>query len=125
MAKISKNRKAALAKFDSEKELSLEDAAKLVKEITFTKFDSSSARKQTGRQWGIAFAGVVPFACPYSTHKTGGALFVGRAFRGVGRAGRVGVDPRGALLHAPSGFWGTIAVIVTGWVACGRSDARA
>jgi large subunit ribosomal protein L1 len=41
MAKISKNRKAALAKFDSEKELSLEDAAKLVKEITFTKFDSS------------------------------------------------------------------------------------
>jgi large subunit ribosomal protein L1 len=41
MAKISKNRKAALAKYDSEKELSLEDAAKLVKEITFTKFDSS------------------------------------------------------------------------------------
>jgi large subunit ribosomal protein L1 len=41
MAKISKNRKAALAKYNPEKELSLEDAAKLVKEITFTKFDSS------------------------------------------------------------------------------------
>lgn len=41
MAKVSKNRKAVLAKYNPEKELSLEDAAKLVKEITFTKFDSS------------------------------------------------------------------------------------
>ena len=41
MAKISKNRKAVLAKYDSEKEYSLEDAAKVLKEITFTKFDSS------------------------------------------------------------------------------------
>jgi len=41
MAKISKNRKAVLAKYSPEKEYSLEDASKLVKEITFTKFDSS------------------------------------------------------------------------------------
>ena len=41
MAKISKNRKAVLAKYDSEKEYSLEDAAKVLKEITFTKFDAS------------------------------------------------------------------------------------
>ena len=41
IAKISKNRKAVLAKYNAEKEYSLEDAAKVVKEITFTKFDAS------------------------------------------------------------------------------------
>jgi large subunit ribosomal protein L1 len=41
MAKISKNRKAVLAKYNPEKEYSLEDAAKVLKEISFTKFDSS------------------------------------------------------------------------------------
>jgi large subunit ribosomal protein L1 len=41
MAKISKNRKAVLAKFDLNKEYSLEEAAKMLKDITFTKFDSS------------------------------------------------------------------------------------
>ena len=41
MAKISKNRKAVLAKYSPEKEYSLEDASKLVKEISFTKFDAS------------------------------------------------------------------------------------
>jgi large subunit ribosomal protein L1 len=41
MAKISKNRKAVLAKYNPEKEYSLEDASKLVKEISFVKFDSS------------------------------------------------------------------------------------
>jgi len=41
MAKISKNRKVVLAKYSPEKEYSLEDASKLVKEITFTKFDAS------------------------------------------------------------------------------------
>ncbi|MEJ7647213.1 MAG: 50S ribosomal protein L1 [Chryseolinea sp.] len=41
MAKLSKNRKAVLAKYNPEKEYSLEDASKLVKEISFTKFDSS------------------------------------------------------------------------------------
>lgn len=38
---LSKNRKAALAKYNPEKEYSLEDASKLLKEITFVKFDSS------------------------------------------------------------------------------------
>ncbi len=41
MAKISKNRKAVLAKFNFDKEYSLEDASKMLKDITFTKFDSS------------------------------------------------------------------------------------
>jgi len=41
MAKISKNRKAVLEKVNFEKEYSLEDAAGLIKDITFTKFDSS------------------------------------------------------------------------------------
>ena len=41
MARISKNRKAVLTKYNPEKEYSLEDAAKVVKEITFVKFDSS------------------------------------------------------------------------------------
>ncbi|RAU83886.1 50S ribosomal protein L1 [Pontibacter arcticus] len=41
MAKISKNRKAVLAKADLTKEYSLTDAASVVKDITFTKFDAS------------------------------------------------------------------------------------
>ncbi|WP_114778235.1 50S ribosomal protein L1 [Botryobacter ruber] len=41
MAKISKNRKAALEKADLNKEYSLTDAASVVKDITFTKFDAS------------------------------------------------------------------------------------
>jgi len=41
MAKLTKNRKAALAKFNPDKEYSLEDAAKVLKDITYTKFDAS------------------------------------------------------------------------------------
>lgn len=41
MAKLTKNRKAALAKYNPEKEYSLEDAATVLKEISFTKFDPS------------------------------------------------------------------------------------
>jgi large subunit ribosomal protein L1 len=41
MAKLTKNRKAAIVKHNLEKEYSLEDAAKVLKEITFTKFDAS------------------------------------------------------------------------------------
>lgn len=41
MAKLTKNRKAVLAKHNLEKEYSLEDAAKILKDITFTKFDAS------------------------------------------------------------------------------------
>jgi large subunit ribosomal protein L1 len=41
MAKNTKNRKAALAKVDLAKEYSLGEAAGVVKEITFTKFDAS------------------------------------------------------------------------------------
>jgi large subunit ribosomal protein L1 len=39
--RISKNRKAVLAKYNAEKEYSLEEASKVLKDITFTKFDSS------------------------------------------------------------------------------------
>jgi large subunit ribosomal protein L1 len=41
MAKLTKNRKAVLAKYSPDKEYSLEEAAKVMKEITFTKFDAS------------------------------------------------------------------------------------
>ena len=41
MARISKNRKAVLTKHDLEKEYSLADATKMLKDITFTKFDAS------------------------------------------------------------------------------------
>lgn len=41
MARISKKRKLALSKFDQEKTYSVAEAAKLVKDITTTKFDSS------------------------------------------------------------------------------------
>lgn len=41
MATLTKNRKAALAKYDNTKEYSLIDAAKVIKEITTTKFDAS------------------------------------------------------------------------------------
>jgi large subunit ribosomal protein L1 len=41
MAKLTKNRKAVLAKYNPDKEYSLVDAAALLKDISFTKFDSS------------------------------------------------------------------------------------
>jgi large subunit ribosomal protein L1 len=41
MARISKNRKAVIAKYNLEKEYSLTDATKMLKDITFTKFDAS------------------------------------------------------------------------------------
>src|SRR5690349_1401879 len=41
MARITKNRKAVLAKYDPEKQYSLDEASKLLKDITFTKYDSS------------------------------------------------------------------------------------
>lgn len=41
MAKLSKNQKAAQAKFDPNKVYTLDEAAKVVKDITFTKFNSS------------------------------------------------------------------------------------
>jgi len=39
--KLTKNRKAALEKYDIEKVYSLEEASKIVKDITFSKFDAS------------------------------------------------------------------------------------
>jgi large subunit ribosomal protein L1 len=41
MGKLTKNRKEALAKFDNNATYSLADAVQTIKEITFTKFDSS------------------------------------------------------------------------------------
>lgn len=41
MTKLTKNKKLALEKFDTSKQFSIEEAAKLVKEITTTKFDAS------------------------------------------------------------------------------------
>lgn len=41
MARLTKNMKEALSKFDLEKEHGLDEAAKIVKDITYTKFDAS------------------------------------------------------------------------------------
>lgn len=41
MAKLTKKQKEVLAKYDPAKEYSLADAAKIVKDITYTKFDAS------------------------------------------------------------------------------------
>lgn len=41
MAKLTKKRKEALAKFDPKKEYSFESAAEVLKEISYTKFDAS------------------------------------------------------------------------------------
>ena len=41
MARLTKKRKQALEKLDAEKNYSLDEAASLLKEITFTKFDAS------------------------------------------------------------------------------------
>lgn len=41
MAKLTKNRKAVLAKYDAEKIYTLAEASQVLKEITFAKFDSS------------------------------------------------------------------------------------
>src|SRR5210317_843943 len=41
MSKLTKNRKLALEKIDASKQYSVDEAAKLVKEITTTKFDAS------------------------------------------------------------------------------------
>lgn len=41
MAKLTKKQKEVLAKYDLEKEYSLGDAAKMLKDITYTKFDAS------------------------------------------------------------------------------------
>ena len=41
MSKLTKNKKAALAKIEGGKVYSIDEAAQLVKEITFTKFDAS------------------------------------------------------------------------------------
>ncbi|MEW6470129.1 MAG: 50S ribosomal protein L1 [Bacteroidota bacterium] len=41
MAKVSKNRKKALSRYDAAKAYSLAEAAKIVKDITTTKFDAS------------------------------------------------------------------------------------
>lgn len=41
MSKLTKNQKVAAAKYDSSKQYKLSEACKIVKEITFTKFDAS------------------------------------------------------------------------------------
>ncbi len=41
MARLTKNKKDALSKFDIEKEYQIDEAAKIVKDVTTTKFDAS------------------------------------------------------------------------------------
>ena len=41
MSKLSKNMKAAVAKYDPKKQYALAEACGILKDITYTKFDSS------------------------------------------------------------------------------------
>ena len=41
MSKLTKNQKAALAKYDRSKVYSLSEACEILKEVTYTKFDAS------------------------------------------------------------------------------------
>ena len=47
MSKVSKQRKEALAKFDKSKSYSLNEAVNIVKQITYSKFDASTTKKDT------------------------------------------------------------------------------
>ena len=40
MGKLTKNQKAVVGKVDSNKEYTITEASKLVKDVTFTKFDA-------------------------------------------------------------------------------------
>ena len=41
MSRLTKNKKIILEKYDSQKLYSLEEASKIIKDISFTKFDAS------------------------------------------------------------------------------------
>jgi len=78
MAKLTKNQKVAYAKVDADKAYTLNDATKMVKEVSFTKFDASvdlSVRLGVDpRKANQMVRGIVTLPCVgvvYSRQRTG------------------------------------------------------
>ncbi len=116
MAKLTKNQKASVAKLDATKFYSLADAAKLVKEITFTKFDASvDLNIRLGvdpRKANQMVRGVV--ALPHGTGKTVKVLVICTPDK-VKEALDAGADYAGLdeYIEKIKGGWTDIDVIIT------------
>ena len=116
MAKLTKNQKASVAKLDATKFYSLAEAAKLVKEITFTKFDASvDLNIRLGvdpRKANQMVRGVV--ALPHGTGKTVKVLVICTPDK-VKEALDAGADYAGLdeYIEKIKGGWTDIDVIIT------------
>ena len=116
MAKLTKNQKASVAKLDATKFYFLADAAKLVKEITFTKFDASvDLNIRLGvdpRKANQMVRGVV--ALPHGTGKTVKVLVICTPDK-VKEALDAGADYAGLdeYIEKIKGGWTDIDVIIT------------
>lgn len=116
MAKISKNRKKALGKFDQTKSYELADAAKIIKDIATTKFDASvdlSIRLGVDpRQSNQMVRGTV--ALPHGTGKTIRALVLCTPDK-VNEAKEAGADYVGLdeYIEKIKGGWTDVDVIIT------------
>ncbi|MCX6182509.1 MAG: 50S ribosomal protein L1 [Bacteroidetes bacterium] len=116
MAKLTKNQKASAAKLDATKFYSLAEAAKLVKEITYTKFDASvDLNIRLGvdpRKANQMVRGVV--ALPHGTGKTVKVLVLCTPDK-VKEALDAGADYAGLdeYIEKIKGGWTDIDVIIT------------
>lgn len=116
MAKISKNRKKALGKFDQNKSYELADAAKIIKDIATTKFDASvdlSIRLGVDpRQSNQMVRGTV--ALPHGTGKTVRTLVLCTPDK-VNEAKEAGADYVGLdeYIEKIKGGWTDVDVIIT------------
>ncbi|MFM7024395.1 MAG: 50S ribosomal protein L1 [Flavobacteriales bacterium] len=116
MAKLTKNQKASIAKFDATKSYSLAEAAKIVKEITYTKFDASvDLNIRLGvdpRKANQMVRGVV--ALPHGTGKTVKVLVICTPDK-VKEALDAGADYAGLdeYIEKIKGGWTDIDVIIT------------
>jgi large subunit ribosomal protein L1 len=116
MARISKKRKEVLKKVDSSKAYTLTDAAKLVKEISYTKFDSSvDIDVRLGvdpRKANQMVRGVV--SLPHGTGKTVRVLALVPADKEA-EAKEAGADFVGLdeYIEKISGGWTDIDIIIT------------
>jgi len=116
MAKLTKNQKLAQSKFDNTKSYSLAEAAKIVKEITYTKFDASvDLNIRLGvdpRKANQMVRGIVTL--PHGTGKTVRALVLCTPDK-VKEALDAGADYAGLdeYIEKIKGGWTDIDVIIT------------
>ena len=117
MAKLTKNQKLVTGKYDSEKMYTLQDASKIVKDITFTKFDASvdvSVRLGVDpRKANQMVRGIVTL--PHGTGKTVKVLVLCTPDKEA-EAKAAGADYVGLDEY--------ITKIEQGWVEIGRASCR-